>query len=48
MVFQKIGNALGEAGMMIAVMVLLPVMMLVVGAPIVLFVRLLIEMAERF
>jgi len=48
MVFQKIGNAFGEVGMLIAVMVLLPVMMLVVGAPIVLLVRLLIEMAERF
>jgi hypothetical protein len=48
MMFQKLGNALGDVGMLIAVMVLLPVMMLVVGVPIVLLVRLLIEMAERF
>jgi len=48
MAFEKLGNALGDAGMLVVVMVLLPVMMLVVGAPIVLFVRLLIEIAGRF
>jgi hypothetical protein len=48
MFFQKLGNALGDVGMLVAVMVLLPVMILVVGAPIVLFVRLLIAVAERF
>ena len=48
MTFHKFGGALGDLGMLVAVMTLLPVMMLVVGAPIVLFVRLLIEIAERF
>ena len=48
MAFKKLGNAIGDAGMLLAVMVALPVMMLVVGAPIVLLVRLLIAMVERF
>ncbi|MBA3270746.1 MAG: hypothetical protein H0T71_09545 [Acidobacteria bacterium] len=48
MTFQKFGGAIGEAGMVIGVVVLLPVMMLVIGAPIVLLVRLLLEVAKRF
>ena len=43
----KLGRVLGDLGMALLLVLLAPVAVVVVGAPVVLFVRLLIEIGGR-
>jgi hypothetical protein len=46
--FAKAGSVIGDIGLAVGLVLLAPLVLVIVGAPVVLIVRALVELIERF
>jgi hypothetical protein len=46
--FAKAGSVVGDLGLAVGLVLLVPLVLVIVGAPVVLIVRALLELVERF